>query len=489
MSLINDLKNLVANASDDAADIAGYLTDMSMVPAGYADAVVWAESTEEVSAVVKYAYENDIPVVPVSSKTHMYGGSIPKQGGIIIDMTKMNKILEIDLKHKFVRFQPGVTWNQMYEELDKVGARFMMPFTPLGDRSVLSDTLDRCVITNTVYDYGEVTQSLEIVWGDGSVFRAGSGSVHGFAADNTPTNGLYTPSRGVDPSGPGLDFYRIVQGAQGTMGIITWMSAKLELKSKIDKVYFAPISDLDYANEFLYKVMPRRIGQEIVLLNNVDLASVLAEEAADIPALCEKLPEWTLAIVLSGVKRRPEEKIAYEEKYLKDVINTTFKDMPLKEALPGFPGLGRKLLAALKTPWQGPSWKTKASGAYEDMFFIARPEKASLYVEIMKKVVSKHTYPHTMVGAYIQPIEHNRACQVEFTFFYDPANEAEKAEIAAIVYEAGIEMMNNGAQFTRPYGNLVPVIYDRAGGYTATLKRLKGIFDEKNILNPGTLCF
>ena len=94
-----------------------------------------------------------------------------------------------------------------------------------------------------------------------------------------------------------------------------------------------------------------------------------------------------------------------------------------------------------------------------------------------------------MVGAYVQPIEHNRACQIEFTFFYDPANEAEKAEIAAIVYEAGIEMMNNGAQFTRPYGNLVPVIYDRAGGYTATLKRIKGIFDEKNILNPGTLCF
>ena len=96
---------------------------MSMMPAGYADAVVWPESTEEVSAVVKYAYENNIPVVPVSSQTHMYGSTIPKQGGIVIDMKNMNKILEIDLKHKFVRFQPGVTWNQMYEELDKVGRK------------------------------------------------------------------------------------------------------------------------------------------------------------------------------------------------------------------------------------------------------------------------------------------------------------------------------------------------------------------------------
>ena len=175
MSLINELEKLVAKASDKAADLEVYARDMSLLPAGYADAVVWPETTEEVSAVVKYAYENNIPVVPVSSQTHMYGSTIPKQGGIVIDMKNMNKILEIDLKHKFVRFQPGVTWNQMYEELDKVGARFMMPFTPLGNRSVLSDTLDRAVITNTVYDYGEVTQSLEIVWGDGSVFRSGSG--------------------------------------------------------------------------------------------------------------------------------------------------------------------------------------------------------------------------------------------------------------------------------------------------------------------------
>ena len=153
MSLINELEKLVAKASDKAADLEVYARDMSLLPAGYADAVVWPETTEEVSAVVKYAYENNIPVVPVSSQTHMYGSTIPKQGGIVIDMKNMNKILEIDLKHKFVRFQPGVTWNQMYEELDKVGARFMMPFTPLGNRSVLSDTLDRAVITNTVYDY------------------------------------------------------------------------------------------------------------------------------------------------------------------------------------------------------------------------------------------------------------------------------------------------------------------------------------------------
>lgn len=491
MAVINELEKLVgkAKASDKAADLEVYSKDMSLMPAGAAEAVVWPDTTEEVSAVVKYAYENNIPVVPVSSQTHMYGSTIPKQGGIVIDMKNMNKILEIDPKHRFVRFQPGVTWKQMCEALDKEGLRIMMPFTPLANRSVLSDTLDRAVITNTVYDYGEITQSLEIVWGDGSVFRSGSGSVNGFTADNTPTHGLYTPSRGVDPSGPGLDFYRIVQGSQGTMGIVTWMSAKVELKSKIDKIFFAPVKDLDYVNQFLYKVMPRRVGQEILLLNNVDLATVIAETADEIPALCEKLPEWTLAFVVSGVKRLPEQKIAYEEKLLNDVLNNTFKDLEFKEALPGFPGLGRKLLNILKKPWDAPSWKTKSTGAYEDLFFIARPENAKKYVDKVKEIVTKYTYPHTMIGAYVQPIEHNRACQIEFTFFYNPESETEKKEIADMTYEIGAALLSDGAQFTRPYGNLVPLIYDRAGNYTSVLKRMKAIFDEKNILNPGTLCF
>ena len=485
MALVQELKKLVKKASDSEADLKVYSTDMSLQPLGLADAVVWPESTEEVSAVVKYAYENNIPVIPVSSQSHRYGSTIPKQGGIVIDMKNMNKILEIDESLRLVRFQPGVTWKQMYEELDKRGLRIMMPMTAMADRSVLSDTLDRAVITNTVYDYGEITQSMEVVYGDGSVFRMGSGSVHGF-----PGDGDYkTPSRGVDPSGPGLDFYRLVQGAQGTMGIVTWMSTKCEWKSRIDKIFFAGCDDLVYVNEFLYKVMPRRIGQEIVLLNKVDLAAMTADSADEIPELCARLPEWILAFVISGVKRRPEEKIAYEEKFLMDILNNTFKDLNFKEALPGFPGLGRKVLKALKTPWKGKFWKEVPEGAYEDFFFIARPEKAQEYVDIVKNIAVKHTYPASMIGAYQQPIEHNRACQMEFTFFYDPEDDYAKEKIAAITYEAGQELLSKGAQFTRPYGNIVPLIYDRAGNYTATLKVVKDIFDEKNIMNPGTLCF
>lgn len=489
MALIDELKKLVAKASDAEADIAKYATDMSLLPAGLAEAVVWPESTEEVSAVVKYAYENNIPVVPVSSKNHRYGSTIPKQGGIVIDMSNMNKILEIDPKHKTCRIQPGVTWKQLYDALEEVNCRVMMPLAVDAERSVLSDTLDRELIVNTVYEYGEPTQAMEIVYGDGTVFRAGSASPHAYDPFAVLGDPSATYARGVQPSGPGLDFYRLVQAAQGTMGIVTFMNLKIENKSRIDKIFFAPCDDLKVVNEFLYKVMPRRVGAEIIILNKVDLAALIADKPEDIAGLIKKLPEYVLAFVISGLKRLPEMKIAYEEKYLNDVLNTTFKDMSFKEALPGFPGLGRKILKIMKTPQEGICWKARPEGAYEDLFFICRPGDAQKYVDEMKVILANHNYPPTALGVYQQPIEHNRASQLMFTFFYDPEDEDAKADIAAITYEAGSKFLAEGAQFTRPYGNLVPLIYDRAGNYTSTLKRVKKIFDEKNILNPGNLCF
>ena len=198
---------------------------------------------------------------------------------------------------------------------------------------MLTDNLEREVPTNTVYDYGEPTQSLEVIWADGEIFRCGSASVNGFPDSK---------SRGANPSGPGLDFYRFMQGAQGTMGIVTWMSLKIESIPKIDKIFFAPVEDLSYAMDFLYRILPRRIGQECLLLNNVDLAAIVADEAEDFDALCDKLPPWTLVLVISGLLRRPEEKIAYEEKFLAEVLKNEFPKMALADNLPGFPGSGKK---------------------------------------------------------------------------------------------------------------------------------------------------
>jgi FAD/FMN-containing dehydrogenase len=485
MIIKDELAKIVGkeNVSDADADLLKYSSDHSLVQPGAPDFVVCPTKSEQVSEIIKLANKQNVPVVPVSSQEHFNGGAIPKQGGILLDLSKMNKILEVDQDLKKVRIEAGVTWGQLTNELAKCDMRVIMPLLPHANRSVLSDFVDREVPTNTVYDYGEPMQAFEVVWPTGDIFRLGSASVNGY-----PDSG----SHGGNPSGPGIDFYRFVQGAQGTMGVVTWTNLKVMFGTKKDKVFFAAVDDLAYAQEFLYRLLPRRVGQEVVLLNRTDMATMLAENfPADFEKLRATLPPWTLIIVISGLVRRPEEKIAYEVKLLKEIVRNEFRELTLDEALPGFPGLGGKMLSLLRNPWpaEGPYWKNRWQGASQSLFFIARPDKTPRFVEIMETIAPKHGYPVADIGSYIQPIEHNRGCQVEFTFFYDEKNAAAKARIAALYKDAAQALMNEGALFTRPYGDLAPMVYERATSYVMGLKRVKKIFDPNNIMNPGNLCF
>jgi len=470
----------VSNAEDV---LLKYSCDRSLVPPGMPECVVWPSSAEQVGNVLKWANRNNVPVVPVSSKEHFNGGAVPRQGGIIVDMSKMNRILEIDKDLKKTRFEAGVTWGELTSALAKEGMRVIMPLLPHSDRSVLTDNLEREVPTNTVYDYGEPMMAFEVVWPTGEVFRLGSASVNGYPDSH---------SKGGNPSGPGIDFYRFIQGAQGTMGISTWTNLKIMFETKKDKVFFAPVDDIAYVQEFLYRILPRRVGQEVLLLNNIDLATILAEDfSADFERLRATLPPWTLILIVSGLQRRPDEKIAYEVKLLNEVIKNEFRNLTLSEALPGFPGLGGKMLSLLRNPW--PShltyWKNRWQGASQSLFFIARPEMSPLYVDIVETIAPRYGYPVEDIGSYIQPMEHNRACQVEFTFFYDDEDDEAAARIAALYKDAAKTLISEGALFTRPYGELAPMVYDRAANYVMALKRVKNIFDPKNIMNPGNLCF
>lgn len=469
--------------SDEPKTLNSYATDFSLVPSGAASYVVKLKKAEQVKQVIDLANEFQIPVIPVSSKVHFTGSTIPKQGGIIVDLSGMNKILEIDELNRRVRLEAGVTWGKIHDALDKKGFRIMMPLLPHPDRSVVTDHLEREVITNTVYDYGEPMQSMEVVWPNGDIFRMGSASVPGYPD---------SPSKGANPSGPGIDFYRLVQGAQGTMGIVTWTNLKIQRKPVLDKILVSPVEDLDRVINYLYRVLRLRIGQEVMLLDNNNLAAIVAENMEeDFVKLRATLPQWTLIMVLSAPWVRPEEKIKYEMDALAGITKNEFPDVVLTENLPGFPGLTGKLLSMLRKPWPDSKvyWKNRFKGACQSLFFITRPNLAAEFINLAKTIAVEFDYPVSDIGCYIQPIEHNRACHLEFNFPYDPADDFEKGQVAAIYTEAAKALMEEGAIFSRPYGTVAPIVYERAAGYTQALKRVKKIFDPNNIMNPGNLCF
>jgi hypothetical protein len=244
--------------------------------------------------------------------------------------------------------------------------------------------------------------------------------------------------------------------------------------------------------EFLHRVLPRRIGQECLLLNSPNLASLVAEKwPEDFEILRKTLPPWTLVLVLGGLVRRPEEKIAYEEKFLREVLRNEFPSFELSENLNGFPGIGDRVLTVLRKPWaeDRPYWKHQWKGGCQSLFFIIKPGLTPAFVETVNETAARHDYPKENIGAYIQPIEHNRACYMEFDFFYDPSDNSAEGKVRSIYGESAAELMRQGALFTRPYGELAKAVYERTASYTAALKKVKKVFDPNNIMNPGNLCF
>jgi FAD/FMN-containing dehydrogenase len=469
------------NFSDDPKALEPYIKDFSPTPPAAPDCAVKPKDAQEVQKVIKFANENSLPVVPISSGVHFHGATIAKKGGIVLDLTRMNRIFEVDELNRRVRMEAGVTWGKITSHLNKKGFRIMMPLLPHSLRSAVTDHLEREVITNTVYDYGEPLQSMEVVWPTGEIFRTGSASVMGYPD---------SPSKGANPAGPGIDFYRFLQSAQGTMGVVTWANFKIEYLTKMDKIFLAPVNDLSYAMEFLYKILRLRIGQECLLLNSINLAAITAEDDKGLPKLKSSLPPWTLILVISGHQRRPEGKLKYEEKALNEVTKEEFSKISLADSLPGLPS-GEKLLTMLRQPWpkEATYWKNRYKGGCQSLFFITKPNLVPKFIKKTEEIAAKHGYPIGDIGGYIQPIEHNRACQLEFNLFYDPASRPEVERVRKLYTEAAKALFKEGVLFTRPYGELAELVYDKANGYAATLKRVKKLFDPKNIMNPGNLCF
>jgi hypothetical protein len=120
--------------------------------------------------------------------------------------------------------------------------------------------------------------------------------------------------------------------------------------------------------------------------------------------------------------------------------------MHLTDSLAGFPNLGKKLLPMLRRPWPGQAayWKQRYKGACQSLFFITKPTWALKFVSKIEEIAARHAYPIGDIGGYLQPIEHNRACHLEFGFFYDPLSHGEVERVRNLHAEAAKALLSEG---------------------------------------------
>lgn len=202
-----------------------YLSDTLGRLKGTAAALVFPKSTEEVSALMKYAYENDIPVTPRGAGTNLVGSTVPHGNGIILDFSLMNKVLEIDEGTFTAVVEPGVVLQDFQKLVESKGLFY--PPDPGEKLATIGGNISTNAGGMRAVKYGvtrDYVRGLELVLADGRVITAGSKNVK-------------------DASG--LSLKHLIVGSEGTLAVITKCILKLIPKPEKSLSVLVPFPDLN----------------------------------------------------------------------------------------------------------------------------------------------------------------------------------------------------------------------------------------------------
>lgn len=217
--IIPDKKRIVAHDIPEK-----YLSDTLGRLKGEAAALVFPQSTEEVSKILKYAHKHDIPVTPRGAGTNLVGSTVPVDGGIILDFSHMDKILELDENTMTITVQPGLLLQDLQKYVEERGLFY--PPDPGEKASSVGGNISTNAGGMRAVKYGvtrDYVRGLEVVTADGSVLIAGGKNVK-------------------DASG--LSLKNLYIGSEGTLAVITKCILKLIPKPETSLSVLVPYPDL-----------------------------------------------------------------------------------------------------------------------------------------------------------------------------------------------------------------------------------------------------
>jgi glycolate oxidase len=207
-NIIKDTERIIFGEEIDKK----YLTDGLNLDYGEADVLVFVENGEEISNIIKFANENLIPITPRGAGTCLTGATIPNKQGIVLDLSKMNNILELDEENFNVTVEPGVLLQDVQAYVEARGLFY--PPDPGEKTSTIGGNISTNAGGMRAVKYGvtrDYVRELEIVTGNGETITVGSKTIK---------------------NSSGLDLKDLVIGSEGTLGIITKATLKLIPKPK-----------------------------------------------------------------------------------------------------------------------------------------------------------------------------------------------------------------------------------------------------------------
>jgi len=434
-------------------------------------AVVRPTTVPALSALVRRAPALGIRLMPLSSTgEHHRGDTLCQPGTVVVDMSGFDEVVRIDRRNRVAMFEAGVSFERLAGALREKGMRAMLPLCPRQGKSALASYLERepTIYPRFQWDQSDPLLCVEAVFGNGELFRTG-----GAAGPGTLEEQWAIGNAQKTPMGPGhSDVARILQGAQGNLGIVTWCTAKAEPVPLDETLYVLSSPDLATLTQLCSTLLRRNLPDICFIVDGVALAALKGEPAGSADYL------WHLVFSLAAPALLGHEKIEWMQEEVADHCRAA----GLADQLYSFAPRHAELHRRLTDPASGAAsgwWKKAGHDATRELFFQTTLDACEDFLPAVQQKLRERGWDRRPL-IYIQPLVGGRSCHMEFVFPHEAAGQAPES-VTELTCDIARELKAHGAFFSRPYGPLVDIA--RASSSTGALTdRITEVFDPAGVM-------
>ncbi len=439
------------NVSERIMDLVSYTYDASSYE-HRPDCAMWAETTAQVSRILSLANEKGIPVTVRGAGTSLGGLSVPARGGIVLDLSRMNTIVEISIPDRLAVVQPGVVYADFQTALAPHG--FFFPPDPA---SGVVCTLGGNVATNAgglhAVKYGttrDYVLRMEAVLAAGEVMRVGARTMK---------------------TSSGYDLCRFLVGSEGTLAVITEITFKIAPKASHRATAMAVFHKLEDAGEAVTKVMHSEVTPSVLELLDGSVIALLRKHAQ------VELPDVE-ALLLVETDGMTEEYVRFQLENVAEMFRTC--------------QAGEVKVAANEREAEG-LWKARKSiggmmGALRRDYI---PEDITVPMSQIAAFLRGSEELSRVHGLDLINFGHAGDGNLHTNVFFDGGDPDQLAKLEALLYDLHKLACDLGGTLSGEHGigvtkaKYMPLEHDEAA--LKTMRVLKKALDPNNILNPGKM--
>ena len=432
------------HASTRPEELYIYSFDLGTTEPHRPDYAVAPRTTEEVQAIVKLANKEKIPVVPLGGGLSLAGLAVPLRGGIALDMKRMDSIIEVNEKARYVLVECGVSQAQMCSYLE----RYHPTLTHSEPGAPAPATIGGNVAIHgqgdLAHPYGfnsDMVNGLEVVLPTGEVCQFGSCSINSgwFTQHPLPDVGLFL-------------------GWSGTTGIITKVSLRLFPCKRIRGTGQFVVEDEELVPEIMYKLTHTQMAEDIIAYSQA------------VPPFASDLQHLTINVAADS-----EKELEFKQEILWDDTLGEY----IRSGDGGFlgftQGLGRPVVS--KTS----DWRK--GGGFEYVGSIMPVAKYPECYRRGREISERHDIPYTVLGRCIGMAH---AMMFSWTYAFNRADPETIRQAREALHETDDLALELGGTLWKPglYGQ--KLVMNRMDPNTLNLmKKIKRMLDPNGIMNPG----